>query len=139
MSEPEQITPHLTITWFYDHALAMFSVYDVNRKTIDAWADTVIELTEQKLGQGEPVRWIHNAETIAFPATPYIKQRSEDIQLAHPHANGSAAIVLAKNPICYIIGQSIIYLGQSRQLDVAHQVFYSVADALQWQESFLNK
>lgn len=99
----EEIHPAVIREWLHDDHIVAYTLGDVAREAIDAWAEAVIDLQRQ---WPDDRSYLALYDVSSIPAlTPYARKRAEDIasNAAQMEIEGRYAVVLKRSIISMII------------------------------------
>ena len=127
----------LTVEWLHDNQIVVFTVHDMSPRTVEVWANKVIEVTEARQAKG--IFYVHDASLVPFAMTPHFRRHSERVTAAHPKAQGFVGIVLRQSLLLTVTRVIIENLVRRSQPGIASRIFFDRNDALVWLVDCLNQ
>jgi hypothetical protein len=131
----ETIAPGVIRNWSADRRLALYTLNDIKRPTIDTWVDSVKTMA-LAWPSGEPIRICYETLTVGNPQmATYIGTRMREINDLPFTASKVYAAFAFPNPILVgvarVIGMSFT-LGTPNRVPVITEAFSDRDKAIQW-------
>jgi hypothetical protein len=133
--EVEQIAPNLFREWACDRQIVIYTVRDISRDTIDAWAKLILD-TIDTWPAGHPFLALFDLNFPEASLTPYVRDRLGEVMDSQHNLKGRTVLVMRKG---FLVNLARIYL-RNRKLGIRErQIFFSREEGLAWLEQVLEK
>jgi hypothetical protein len=127
-SQAEEIAPGITREWLGDGRVLCYTIKSVSRKSVDVWADDLIEKSKA-LPIDRPFLLLQDLADPALSLTPYVRSRVNEHRKACPDLRGRVALILPRMAMAGVI-QFIIK--QNSTALIRQRAFFDRESALAW-------
>ncbi len=135
-SQVKEIAPGIIREWLVDGYVLCYTIKSVSRKSVDAWADDLIEKSKA-LPADCPFLLLQELADPALSLTPYVRSRVNDHRKACPNLRGRVALILPRTVMAGVI-QFVIK--QNSTALIQQRAFFDRESALAWlQEELPNR
>lgn len=134
----EVVAPGVFRHWLHNGGIVVFTLQNVSRETLDAWAKATKECVEQ-WPVDRPFLNVHNFQPVPnMSFTPYLRQKSGELVQLEPHKVGRTAIVIPKT---FIFRAVALFLNRTNTRITVRQrrMFFLETEAVAWAEELMKK
>lgn len=118
----------VVVEYYHDNQIVVFEIPDMKRRTLDVWADLVIEMTQTR---EKSIYYLHYFVG-AYALTPYMTKKADYIQQKNPEGRGFIAIAFKESLLAKSILPFINRTVANRQPSITNKIFTDRDNALAW-------
>jgi hypothetical protein len=134
-SEAEQIAPNLFREWACDRQIVIYTVRDIQRDTIDAWAKLILDTIED-WPAGWPFLALFDMNFPEASLTPFVRDRLGEVMDSQHDLKGRTALVMRKG---FLVSLAQVYLRNQKPGKRERRIFFSRVEGLAWLDQALDR
>jgi len=127
------ITDHVTLEYLHDGHIAVFTIMDMSRESLDRWADKLKAVTLSWPTDRSALLVNHFASKNAG-LTPYLRAKLQELQLWQPDRTGYVAAVFPRSITTQMVS---IFLTAANRRNIQARIFFTREDAVNWLENMI--
>lgn len=135
---PVEIRPGLTFERLRDGAIIAFTITEMSRDMIDAWANSAVSHLNE-WPTGKPFLNLQDFSQIeSFTITPYFRERVKDITGPRPEINGRTAVIVPRNFTMHVVRMFTRLLPSMGRSSRERDIFFEREKGMAWLEEMLD-
>lgn len=126
----------LTRTWLYDRRLAIYTIPNTRRETLDVWGQAV----QQMIAEWDPNQMylvMYDFSSRESALTPYARHWAGQLVEAASHLRGDLVVILPNNLIAQVVRLLLDRQYNVKKPGIRRKVFFKQEDGLAWLKQFI--
>jgi hypothetical protein len=125
----------MTRIWLSDHRIAVYTIPDTRRETIDVWSATVIEMIE-KWSPNQPYLVMYDFSSKNSALTPYVRHWSNILVERAGHLKGELVLILPNSLIAQVVRILLDRQYNVKKPGIRRKIFFTRAEGIAWLKQF---
>jgi hypothetical protein len=127
-SSTELLAPGVRREWLCGNQVVVYVATDVHRESIDAWV-AAFKADINMCPPGQTFRVIHDFSARAIMATPYARQRAEELTRYRPEIPARVAMIFPKTIFATVLS---LFISQHINSTRERKMFATREEAVRW-------